>query len=60
MSFTIKCNKCGNEQTFKNRNSEWKEIEIVVTTRGYMGSVIDEVSIWCENPKCNNNIDIKY
>lgn len=60
MSFTIKCDKCGNEQTFKNRNSEWKEIEITVFTSGYLGTSIDEIQLSCENPKCHNGLEIKY
>jgi hypothetical protein len=65
VSFTIKCDKCGNEQTFKNYNSEWKQIQVIVNTRssgiiGYPSEEVDEVSIWCENPQCNHSVDIKY
>lgn len=65
MSFTIKCDKCGSEQTFKNYNSEWKQIQIIVSTvsggiAGYHDREVNEVSIWCENPQCNHSVDIKY
>ena len=60
MSFTIKCDKCGSGQTFKNRSSEWKEIEIIVFTSGYLGTSIEDIQISCENPKCNNSLEIKY
>lgn len=58
MSFTIKCNKCGNEQTFEE-HTERKEIDITVNTGGYMGGRVDDITIWCDNPKCTHNIDIK-
>ena len=63
MSFTIKCDKCGSEQTFKDYNSKWDKIEITVNEScvGYTGEmIIIDVSLWCENEKCNHTIDIKY
>ena len=63
MSFTIKCDKCGNTQTFKDFNSMWKQIEVVVntSTRGYSGETnIDDITFYCENSECNNSVDVKY
>ena len=61
MSFTIKCDKCGNEQSFKQddkaRNTNI-DMEIGMS-RGYQPYPVD-ITIFCENLDCNNTIDLKY
>jgi hypothetical protein len=62
MSFTIKCNKCGGTQEFTSDSSKFQDsISINAYIRGsYMGDVVEELNITCENPDCNNDIDIKF
>lgn len=62
MSFTIKCDKCGSENTFTSDSKKYQEnIGISVYVEGsYMGDVVKEIQIDCENPNCNNSIEIKY
>ena len=62
MSFTIKCDKCGSEQTFTSESNKYGEgIYITVYTSGsYCGETVDSIDIDCTNPKCNNDIAIKY
>lgn len=62
MSFTIKCNKCGHEQEFTSQSHKYSEkISVDVYVKGsYSGDVVQSIDINCENPKCNNTIDIKY
>lgn len=61
MSFTIKCDKCGNEQSFKQgdkaRNTHI-DMEIGMTS-GYQ-PYPNEITIFCENSECNNMIDLTY
>jgi hypothetical protein len=62
MSFTIKCNKCGSEQEFTSLSKKYQEnISIDVFVKGtYMGDAVDSIEIGCSNPKCDNEIEIKY
>lgn len=62
MSFTIKCNKCGVEQEFTSTSKKYQEnIGIDVYVRGtFMGDAVENIEIECLNPKCDNNIEIKY
>lgn len=62
MSFIIKCNECGNEQIFINGMSRYAEnIELNVDlSTDFVGASIESITIYCENPKCNKWIDIKY
>lgn len=61
MSFTIKCDKCGNEQSFKQgdkaRNTN---IDMEIGTTGGYQPYPNEITIFCENHECNNMIDLKY
>lgn len=61
MTFTIKCDKCGNEQSFKQgdkaRNTDI-DLEIYMS-RDYQSYPI-EITIFCENHECNNMVDLKY
>ena len=55
MSFTIKCNNCGQEQKLiENKVMECKFIDISCSFDDSGGRSID---ISCENPKCENYID---
>jgi hypothetical protein len=60
MSFTIKCNKCGNEQEFTNESNKFQDnIGVDVYVRGtYMGDVVESIEIECG--KCCHNIELKY
>ena len=62
MGFTIKCNKCGNEQVFTNESKRWEEnIEIDVDmSHTFSGSTVNTVDIFCENINCNQYIELKY
>jgi hypothetical protein len=61
MSFTIKCDKCGNEQSFKQgdkaRNTK---IDMEIGMSGGYQPYPNEITLFCENPKCNNMVDLKY
>lgn len=63
MSFTIKCVKCGTEREFTSDSRKYEDetISIDVCVRGtFVGDSVESIGIMCENPKCNNDIDIKY
>ena len=62
MTFTIKCDNCGNEQKFEDYKSTWDKIKMNVITSpdGWEGTNIDEIEVHCENPKCENYITIEY
>lgn len=52
MSFTVICDECGTKQVFKNKNNSIQEkIEIDIRDD-------QEIHIWCDNPKCNNGIEL--
>ncbi|MEN2468124.1 hypothetical protein [Ornithinibacillus sp. JPR2-1] len=59
MSFTIKCNKCGTEQEFKNDSHKYQDnISIVPYVVGTLsGTQLDSFDIQCE--KCENEIEIQ-
>ena len=61
MSFTIKCEKCGNKQTFKQgdkaRNAN---IDMEIGLTGTWQPYPNEITIFCENLECNNMIDLDY
>ena len=63
MSFTIKCDKCGNEVKFHNGDSRLGDkIQIIpyITGRAFMeGWTVEGVDLYCENPNCNNEVFIK-
>ncbi len=63
MSFTIKCDKCGNEVKLHNKDSRLGDkIQIIpdVSTAWYDGSFeILSVDFYCENPKCGNEVETK-
>lgn len=61
MSFTIKCNKCGYEQIFTSTSQYYEDnISIYPNLRGtWAGDEVKSLSIDCENPKCDNTIEIK-
>ncbi len=62
MTFTIVCAKCGNEQIFTNGDRRWQEnieIEVEIVTIDSK-TKISHLTIYCENEKCNNWIDINY
>lgn len=60
MSFTIKCDKCGNSQKFINNDYRRQDnIELEVGQRGYE-NMVDRITVYCENEKCNHYIDIDY
>ena len=61
MSFVIKCIECGNEQIFKqNDRARNTEIDMEIgMSRGFQ-PYPNEITIFCENQKCNNMIDLKY
>lgn len=62
MSFTIRCDKCGNEQTFKDGDKRFQEnIKIHLEEDcDYMGCTVEGILIYCGNDKCNHFIDIEY
>lgn len=63
MSFIIKCDRCGNEVNLFNGDSRLGEkIQIIPDVTGHWqdGSyTIHGVDIYCENPKCNQEINLK-
>lgn len=60
MAFTIKCNKCLNEQVFHRGDGRFKEnIEIDAEQYGYEGA-IRNLALYCKNDKCNHYIDIEF
>ena len=59
MSFTIKCDKCGNEHILESGAINREEIDFIVLT-DREGTTVVEIGIYCENKKCNNFIDIDY
>jgi DNA-directed RNA polymerase subunit M/transcription elongation factor TFIIS len=61
MSFTIKCNKCGYEQEFKNMDYKIQDnVSVVPYVMGtFQGDVVDSIDIQCENVKCDNDIALK-
>ena len=61
MSFTVKCDKCGNEVVFKENDTRSGEIiQIVPYVKwNYSGYEVDGVDFYCENEKCNNDVFIK-
>lgn len=60
MGFTIKCNKCGNEQEFKQNDRLWQDkIQLEVELRGTYEQIFDQLTIYCENEKCNQWIELK-
>ncbi|MDF1511472.1 hypothetical protein Gp_84 [Bacillus phage vB_Bacillus_1020A] len=62
MSFTIKCNECGNEQIFTDGMSRWAEnieLDVYVST-DFVGATVESITIYCENRKCNKYIDVKF
>lgn len=62
MSFTIICNKCGAKQEFTSNSKKYEEnISVDVYVKGtFMGDGIESIDISCENPNCDNTIEIKY
>lgn len=61
MSFTIKCDKCGNEQTFeKNDKARNTNIDMEVGMSGGYQPYPNEITIFCQNSKCYEYIDLKY
>lgn len=62
MSFTNKCNKCGNEREFTSESKKYDEkISIdVYVTGSYSGINVEEIEIGCTTLKCQNSIEIKY
>lgn len=61
MTFTIKCDNCGNEQQFKD-DSKWDKIRMIVVTspEDWSGTNVDDIEIHCENPDCQNYISVDY
>jgi hypothetical protein len=62
LSFTITCNKCGKEDKFTNESkTNGENISVSVFTRGnFSGDEVESIDIDCDNPKCDNSIEIKY
>ncbi|WP_162875954.1 hypothetical protein [Bacillus anthracis] len=56
MSFTIKCNKCGYEQHFKEDDSFYGE-KVEIQPRCWSDEIY--LSIECKNPNCKESIDFK-
>jgi hypothetical protein len=60
---TIKCNKCGNEVKLENGDSRLGDkIQLIpdVVSNSWTGLCeVDAIDIYCENPKCNNEVEIK-
>lgn len=63
MSFTIRCDKCGNENTFKTGDSRYGDkIEIIpdISGQAFMeGWTVEGVDFYCENIECNNVVETK-
>lgn len=60
MSFTVKCDKCGNEAKLTNGNSmEGNKIQIFPSVKGegYEREAVG-VEMYCENPKCRNELEL--
>ena len=58
MSFTIKCDKCGNEQQFTSESH--KRGEKVDVDVYEWNQRIETIDISCNNLQCQNHIEIKY
>lgn len=59
MAFTITCDNCGSAQKFTS-NSSMNEDNIsfgIYMSGGYQPTV-DDMTIYCENPKCNKYTSI--
>ncbi|MGX1434380.1 hypothetical protein ACUXCC_005636 [Cytobacillus horneckiae] len=55
MSFTVTCDKCGEQQKYKNGDRGFQNnIEIEVTGFGDT----NVLNIYCCNPDCPNQIDL--
>lgn len=61
VSFTIKCNKCGNEQEFKHMGYKIQDnISVLPYVIGtFQGDILDTVDIQCESSECDNEISLK-
>ena len=61
MSFKIKCEVCGNEQSFKQgdkaRNTD---IDMEIGMSGGYQPYPNEITIFCENHQCDNMVDLEY
>jgi hypothetical protein len=62
MSFTVRCDKCGNEVKFHNGDSRLGDkIQIIpdVISNSWTGLCeVEAVDFYCENPKCNNEVEV--
>lgn len=58
MSFTIKCNNCGEEQEMGQGDNRYgDDIEIWLTEEcGFQGCVVESIDLNCRN--CDNEINI--
>jgi hypothetical protein len=63
MSFTIKCDKCGNEIKLHNGDSRNNDKIQLIADVGtdWIGRYeeVRSVDIYCENKECQNTIEIK-
>ena len=63
MSFLIKCGKCGNEVKLFNGDSKaGDKIQLIpdVYSDGYqIGHIVNGIDIYCENPECRHEINLK-
>lgn len=61
MSFTIKCDKCGNELKLFNGDSRLGDkVQIIpdlMLNHGNGEWEINAIDIYCENPMCKNHIE---
>ena len=59
MSFTITCDKCGNKRIFTSESERYTGEDVSIGVFGsYHGRIVETIDIDCDNPKCNNGIEI--
>lgn len=59
MSFTIKCDKCGNFATFNTGDTRNGDKIQVIPDIHFMEYTVNSVDIYCENDECNNDVELK-
>jgi len=62
MTFTIKCDLCGNERKIKNNDKvrDWEKVDLDILLCGDYEQYPEEIIFYCENNQCNNLVNLKY